>query len=368
MLKLGFGLMRLPVIDNDNGAIDMPLFTKMADEFIKSGGKYFDTAYFYHKGKSEEAFREAVAKRYPREGFIIADKMPLFKLEKAEQLDEIFNLQLTRCGVDYFDYYLLHNVCDEHYKKAVNAGAFEYINRLKEEGRAKKIGFSFHGSPELLTEVLNKYPFFDVVQLQLNYIDWDDINVQSHKCYDIARNAGKEVIVMEPVKGGALVKIPEKALKCFTAAEPEMSAASWAIRYCASLDGIVTVLSGMSTFEQLNDNLGFMREFKPMTEGEYNVLNSAIEIIRETKAVPCTGCRYCADDCPCNIPIPEIFSLINDMKRFSASVESYKWRYEYATAGKGKASDCIECGMCESLCPQHISIPEEIKKAAEMFE
>lgn len=368
MLKLGFGLMRLPIIDGDNGKIDMNLFTEMADEFISHGGKYFDTAYFYHKGNSEIAFREAVVKRYPREKYIIADKMPLFKLEEPEQLQQIFDIQLERCGVDYFDYYLLHNVCGEHYEKAVNAGAFEFINDLKEKGIAKKIGFSFHGTPELLREVLDKYSFFDIVQIQLNYADMENINVKARECYDIVMEHGLEAVVMEPVKGGALAEIPEKAKDILKSYAPDASCASWAVRFAASLPNVVTVLSGMSDMEQMKDNLGYMENFVPLSDEEYEVLNNAKKIIEATVAVPCTTCRYCVEGCPCNIPIPELFSIINDMERFGGSVERNKWRYDYAVKDKGMAADCLECGMCESLCPQHILISEEIKKISEMFD
>ena len=363
MEKFGFGLMRLPVIDNDYSKIDIEQMKKMVDEFMAAGGTYFDTAYVYHKGNSERAFKEAVVDRYPRESFTLTDKMPIFEIKEEGDLERIFNEQLEKTGVSYFDYYWLHALGAERYDKTVQPfKAFEFIAKKKEEGLIRHIGFSFHDSAEVLDRILNDHPEVEYVQLQINYIDWEDDNVQSRKCYEVCEKHGKPVIIMEPIKGGELANVPAEAEKLMKEVNPDLSVASWAIRYAASLPKTFKVLSGMSNIAQMEDNLSYMKEFKPLDENEKETIDQVVEIIKNTIVVPCTGCRYCVTEntCPMNICIPDYFRLLNDKKQYKIHGAGEK----YAELNKeyGKASDCLECGMCEEHCPQHL----EIRKYLEM--
>ncbi len=371
MKKLGFGLMRLPITDQQNQAsIDMATVEKMVDTFIERGFTYFDTAYMYHSGQSEIAAREALVKRHPRDSFTLTTKLPAMRLEKEEDNQRIFNEQLEKCGVDYFDFYLLHNMSEDNYKKAQACHSFEFVQKMKEEGRVRKFGFSFHGNAKLLDEILTAHPEVDVVQLQINYLDWDSDNVQSHLCHDVAVKHGKQIIIMEPVKGGVLATIPESAEKLMRDADPDMSTASWAIRFAASCENVMVVLSGMSNMEQLLDNTGYMADFKPLTDSERDVLNRVLEEIKASQAVPCTSCRYCVDGCPMNIPIPEYFSMYNiDKIAVDRGKEpTQASRYEHMSQNHGKASDCIECGQCEGACPQNIKITSFLKDIAAFYE
>ncbi|WP_343253503.1 aldo/keto reductase, partial [Ligaoa zhengdingensis] len=294
MEKLGFGLMRLPQTDpNIPSSVDIEAFKKMADVFIAAGGTYFDTAYPYHGGSSETAFREAVVKRYPRDAYTVTDKLPMFLINKKEEIPRIFEEQLARCGVEYFDYYWLHSLGKISYEKSEELQAFAYIAQKKAEGKIRHIGFSFHDAPELLEEILSKHPEMEYVQLQINYIDWDDPAIRARECYEIATRYGKPVIVMEPVKGGALANIPEQAEQLLKECRPSLSTASWAVRFAASLDNVMMVLSGMSNQAQLEDNLSYMKHFAPLDAEERAVLARAIEIVRGAIAIPCTACRYC---------------------------------------------------------------------------
>ena len=372
MKKLGFGLMRLPLIDpNDLSKVDLEQVKKMADEFIKEGFTYFDTAYPYHKnGFSELAFRECVAKRYPRDAYTIADKLSLFMIDRKEDIPAFFESQLERCGVDYFDYYLLHAMRQELVEKAERMDAFSFVFEKKREGKIKQVGFSFHDSPEVLEKMLQAYPDIDFVQLQINYLDWEDPSVQSRRCYDLCVKYHKKVIVMEPVKGGLLSVVPEEAKNLLKEKEPERSTASWAIRFAASLDSVMVVLSGMSNLEQLEDNLSYMKEFAPLSKEEFELVFQVAKFIKEKETIPCTSCSYCVDGCPMNIPIPKYFALINLLSKFGESQrEEAERRYQNALQrGYGKASDCIGCGQCESHCPQHIEIREMLKLVAKEFE
>ncbi len=359
--------MRLPMLDPEN--IDIEQVKKMADSFIAAGGTYFDTAYPYHQGKSEIAFREAVVKRYPRESYTVTDKLPMFSIKKAEEMQPIFDEQLRRCGVEYFDYYWLHALGNDTYNLSEQIGAFEFIAQKKAEGKVKHIGFSFHDSAEVLDKILTNHKEIEFVQLQINYLDLDDPNVQARKCYETAVRHGKPVIVMEPVKGGALANVPEKAEDLMKAREPEMSPASWAIRYAASYDNVMMVLSGMSNMEQMNDNLSFMKEFKPLSNDESEMVLECADIIRSSISIKCTACRYCTDGCPKKIPIPDLFKLFNDLKRYGRSQEK-KAAEDHAALTKesGKASDCIKCGKCEEHCPQHLPIREYLANIASVME
>ena len=370
-MKLAFGLMRLPIIDNDNSKINLEAFKEMVDEFIASGGTYFDTAWPYHSGNSELAFKKVVFERYDRSQYTLTDKMPMFAIKEETDLETIFNKQLEKTGVSYFDYYWLHALNKNYYETVKKTKAFDFILKKKQEGKIKHIGFSFHDSYEVLETILMENPKVEFVQLQINYIDWlDDTNVQSRLCYEVCKKYNKPVMVMEPVKGGALVNVPEKALKLMRDYNPNASTASWAIRYVASLDNVFMVLSGMSNLEQMKDNLSYMKDFKPLNEEEKTIINEVANIIKNNISIQCTNCRYCISEnkCPMNICIPDYFSIYNDKKAFNIKKGSYTQRYEELNKTYGKASECLKCGMCETHCPQHLSIRDHLATIAKELE
>jgi predicted aldo/keto reductase-like oxidoreductase len=370
--KLGFGLMRLPMLD---GTINMAETQKMVDLFMENGFTYFDTAYVYMDGKSEETARNVLANRYPRNSFQLATKMPVWVLQKTSDMDRIFNEQLQRAGTGYFDFYLLHGLSSavsdrfpsSNTAKADEFGAWDFLERIKREGKAKHIGFSFHDSAEVLDRLLCEHPETEFVQLQINYADWEDAVIQSRACYETARKHGKPVIVMESVKGGTLANLRPDVAALFREAKPALSLASWAIRYAASFEGIITVLSGMSNIEQMRDNVSFMKDFKPLDDTEKALVEKAAAELRKIPLIGCTGCRYCVDGCPQNINIPKAFELVNDYRIYK-NLEYSKRRYENGMTQGGKAADCVECGSCESLCPQKLEIPALLKEAVSLFE
>ena len=369
--KLGFGLMRLPLTDpNDGASVDVELLKTMVDAFLEKGFTYFDTAWMYCGFQSDCAIREALVKRHPRDSYTLADKLHAGFLKTKEDRERIFQEQLKKTGVDYFDYYLLHDVGTDHYKTYQELDCFRWLEEKKAQGLARHIGFSYHDNAELLDRVLTEHPEVEFVQLQLNYLDWDSEGVQSRKCYETAVKHGKPVIVMEPVKGGTLARVPESVEKMFREARPEMSIPSWAIRFAASLEHVMVVLSGMSNMEQLLDNTDYMADFQPLSAQEQALVKKAVDAINSTIAIPCTGCSYCTEGCPQRIAIPKYFSLYNaDLQE----IKEKSWRpqgeyYTRLTMNFGKASDCLECGQCEQVCPQHLPIIRHLKDVAARFE
>lgn len=368
--KLGFGMMRLPLTDkNDASSIDIEQTKRMVDAFIAGGFTYFDTAWMYCSHKSEDAVKTVLVDRHPRDSFTLATKLHSGYIETKEDRDRIFNEQLRKTGAGYFDYYLIHDVNRGDYDKYLRLECFEWLREKKKAGLVKNIGFSFHDGADFLEKVLNEQKGLDFVQLQINYLDWDSDGVQSRKCYECATAHGLPVVVMEPVKGGTLAKVPEAAEKMFRAHAPDMSVPSWAIRFAAGLDNVMMVLSGMSNMEQLEDNMSYMSDPVPLDSEEQAIVRSAVNIINGSVAVPCTGCAYCVEGCPMNIPIPKYFSLYNaDLQE----TDEKGWKpqgeyYDNLTKDHGKAGDCIGCGQCEGICPQHLHIIDGMKTVAEYF-
>lgn len=369
--KLGFGLMRLPLTDpKDDGSVDVEETKKMVDIFLANGFTYFDTAIMYCKFKSESTIKEALTKRYPHDKYTIATKLHAAYVKDRADCDRYFAEQKEKIGVDYFDYYLLHDIGEGHYRKYQELDAFHWLQERKAAGDVRHIGFSYHDSAALLDKVLTEHPEMEFVQLQLNYIDWESEGIQARKCYEVAEKHGKPVIVMEPVKGGTLAKVPEGTEQAFKAYAPGLSVASWAIRFAASLPNVAVVLSGMSNMAQMNDNISFIKDFAPLNEAEKQLVENAVKDINSSIAIPCTGCSYCTEGCPQNIPIPRYFSLYNaDLQE--CAEKGWKPQQEYydrATASFGKASQCEECGQCEEMCPQHLPVIEHLKTVADYFE
>ena len=370
--KLGFGLMRLPLNDRSNPAdIDMEQLKQMVDLFMENGFTYFDTAWMYNAFASESAAKEALVSRYPRESFTLATKLHAGFIETKEDRDKIFNTQLERTGAGYFDYYLIHGIEATMIEKYESLECFDWLLEKKAAGLVKHAGFSFHDTPEMLEEILTKHPEMEFVQLQINYLDWESEWIRSRACYEVAERHGKPVIVMEPVKGGTLAKVPAEAEALFKEHDASMSVPSWAIRFAASLPNVMVVLSGMSSIDQMKDNLSYMKEFRPLSEEEQKICFKAADIINSQIAIPCTGCSYCTEGCPMNIAIPQYFSIYNEDMR--EHLEEKGWtinftNYEIISGTRGKASDCIACGQCEGVCPQHLSIIDYLKDVAAHYE
>ncbi|MCM1368679.1 MAG: aldo/keto reductase [Roseburia sp.] len=363
--KLGFGLMRLPKLES--GKIDIEQTKQMVDLFMDAGFTYFDTAYVYDGGESEKVARAALIDRYPRESFTLATKLCAWMGAHDEKsAKQQFYTSLERTGAGYIDYYLLHALQRGNYTLYDKYHIWDFVKEQKAKGLIKYYGFSFHADPALLEELLCAHPDIDFVQLQINYADWENPGVASRECYEIARRHGVSITVMEPVKGGVLANPIPEVREILKAADPDASFASWAIRFVASLDGIITVLSGMSNIAQMQDNLSYMKSFKPLDDREKAVIARAQAALNGDKAIPCTACHYCTPDCPMNIPIPEIFHVMNHQKG-NAAFRGVR-EYNIATTDNGRASDCIECGQCENACPQQLSIRALLKDAVKAFE
>ena len=367
--KFGFGCMRLPLTDeNDPTSVDQELFNQMVDIYMEKGFNYFDTSYAYHNGTSEVAIRKAVVERYPRESYQICDKMPTWALTDEKDNEKFVNEMLERLNIDYFDVFFIHNINTPWLKLAEVHNAFEYIKKMKEDGTDKKIGFSFHDHASLLEEVLDKYgDFLDVVQLELNYLDWEDPAIEAHKCYDLCVKHGLDVYVMEPLKGGVIVNPNDEIKNDFKQFNPDKSIASFAIRFCASLEHVKMVLSGMSKMEDMLDNCDTFENFEPLTSEENEFLEKMAEKLNSSVAVPCSECGYCVDACPEMIPIPEYFSIYNLSKNRPES-NIYRLYFDKLADEKVSADDCTFCGTCLDYCTQHIDIPEELEKVCEHFE
>ena len=365
MPKLGFGLMRLPLID---GKIDHEEVCKMVNLYMEAGLNYFDTAYVYHSGLSEVEAGEAIVKRYPRESFTLATKLPAWELKSKDDRDRIFNEQLRRAGVDYYDFYLLHSVEDGNIDVYEKLDCFTWGVNKKKEGKIKHFGFSFHGSPELLTKVLDAHPEVEFVQIQLNYADWTNPVVQSGKLYEILHERNIPMIIMEPVKGGSLAALKPELEEKFKAVRPEASIASWAFRFVASLPGVMTILSGMTHIDQMQDNISTFTNFEPLSEEERAVVDDVRAIMLNIPLIGCTSCRYCCDGCPKHISIPDVFRAVNTMTLYNETFRPKSFYNGLVSSGSGRASDCIGCGQCESVCPQHLPIIDLMRDAAEKLE
>lgn len=367
--KLGFGLMRLPLTDaNDKGSIDVEETKKMVDAFIEQGFTYFDTAWMYCAFKSENAVKEALTDRYPRDRYTLTTKLHASYLKKKEDRDRIFEEQRQKTGVEYFDYYLIHAIDQELYSIYNEMDCFNWLMEKKKQGLVKHIGFSYHDSAEFLDQVLTEHPEMEFVQLQMNYLDWESAEVQSRKCYEVASKHGKPVIVMEPVKGGTLADVPVEVRESFAAYHPDLSVPSWAIRFVASLYNVAMVLSGMSNMEQLMDNISYMKEFVPMNAEETELVHKAAETIKDSIAIPCTGCSYCTEGCPMQIAIPDLFRVYNKSKRGEISDVEADEEYRQLTESGGKARECLACGQCQVACPQHLEIINYLKDVAKCME
>ncbi len=362
MPKLGFGLMRLPEKD---GQIDLDQVCSMVDRYMEAGLNYFDTAYVYHGGKSEVAAREAVVRRYPRDSFRIATKLPAWEMKTEADRDRIFNEQLARAGVEYFDFYLLHSVEDGNIDTYERLNCFSWGLEKKKEGKIRHFGFSFHGSPELLVKVLDEHPEVEFVQIQLNYADWKNPVVRSGQLYHILHERKLPIIIMEPVKGGTLARLKPELEEKLRSVRPDASIASWAFRFVASLPGIMTILSGMSEEDQMKDNIGTFTSFEPLSPAETDALEEVTSIMLDIPLIGCTGCGYCRDGCPAGISIPDVFRALNTMTLYDEEFRPTAFYRGLVNSGaSGKASDCVACGQCESVCPQHLPVIELMKEAA----
>lgn len=363
--KLGFGCMRLPLLEN--GEVDTVLFAKMVDKFIAEGFNYFDTAHGYVRGKSETALRECLTSRYPREKYILTDKLSTHHFNSQEEIRPLFESELAACGVDYFDFYLMHAQDANIFAKFKRCRAYETALQLREEGKIKHFGISFHDRAAVLEQILTEYPQIEVVQIQFNYADYEDPSVESRKVYEVCEKHGKPVIVMEPVKGGSLVTLPEEAQAIFDGLGGGRSNASYAIRFAAGFDNTMMVLSGMGNLEMVEDNTGYMKAFQPLSAQERAAVDKVTQIFRSQNLIPCTACRYCMEACPKGIHIPDLFALLNAKKCFGNWNTDYYYNNIHTAEGT-KAKDCLKCGKCEKICPQHLEIRNLLEDVSAEFD
>ena len=360
--NFGFGCMRFPITPEKK--IDTDTVTKMVDAFLDAGFNYFDTAHGYLRGASETTLKECLTSRYPRDAYILTNKLSTPHFNSEQEIRPLFEAELEACGVDYFDFFLMHAQSRDNYPKYQRCRAYEIAQELKREGKVRHVGISFHDDAETLEMILSEHPEVEVVQIQFNYVDFDDASVQSGKLLEVCRKHGKPAIVMEPVKGGSLVNLPDDAKKIF--AELGGSPASYAIRFAAGFDGIFMVLSGMGNMDMMRENIGFMADFKTLDDVEMAAVDRVRDIFKAQDLIPCTACSYCTEKCPKNIPIPSIFSCLNEQNTFKNWNAGYY--YSVHTGKGGKASECIGCGMCESVCPQHLEIRKLLRDAVDKFE
>jgi len=361
--NFGFGCMRLPMVGDD---IDYAEMTKMVDAFLDAGFNYFDTAHGYLGGLSEVALKKCLTSRYDRDRYILTNKLSSHFVTKAEDIRPLFQTQLEACGVDYFDFYLMHAQDKNSFQKYKEIRAYEISLELMAEGKFKHFGISFHDTADVLENILSEYPQIEVVQIQLNYVDFDDPSVQARKCLEVCRKYSKPAIVMEPVKGGSLVNLPEEAQKVFDELGGG-SSASYAIRFAASQEGVMMVLSGMGDMQMMSDNLSYMTNFKPLDDKENEAVSKVCEIFTNLGAIPCTACRYCTEVCPQKINIPDLFALLNAKKLFNNWNTDYYYNVIHTKEGT-KAKDCIECGACENICPQHLEVRALLKTVSAEFD
>lgn len=369
--KFGFGTLRLPLLDEkDQTSFDYETLNKMVDLFLEHGFTYFDTSYIYHNNKAEIALRESLVKRHPRDSFTISTKLPVKQMTSGDQMETVFQEQLNKCGVDFFDYYLIHSINKDYYKKCKEWKTFEFLKQKREQGKFREFGVSLHDSPELLELVLSEHPEIDFVVLQINYVDWESPTIQSRRIHEVARKYDKPIVVMEPCKGGNLTNIPEEAERLMKAYIPDASIASWAIRYAASKEGVRVVLSSSPKMEFLIDNIATMENFVPLNEEEYKIIDKVTEIINSNTAIPCTYCRYCEQGCPKKIPIADCFFLFNDSSRqkVSSITGTYQYYQNLMLNDHGRAKDCVACRKCEKVCPQRLKITEYLKDVSALFD
>lgn len=358
--KLGFGMMRLPKAGDE---IDLPQVKDMVDAYMASGMRYFDTAYMYCDNQSESIVKAALVDRYPREAFWLTTKLPVWMMEESADRDRIFSDQLRRTGAGYFDLYLLHSVEDGNYDKYLSFDCFSWAMEKKKEDLIRHFGFSYHGTPELLDQILTDHPEVEIVQIQLNYADWDNPMVQSRRLYEVLRKHNKPIVVMEPVKGGSLATTTADVEEKMRSLLPQATVASWALRFVGSLPGVATILSGMSTREQMADNVATLGDFRPLSAEEQAVIAYAQQAIAQSPAVPCTSCRYCVEGCPQGIRIPDVFRALSTLRLYGEKEGPHRF-YEDLVNTSGKAADCLQCGQCEGVCPQHLPIIELLKEAS----
>lgn len=363
--KLGFGLMRLPC---NGDKVDLEKSGEMIDYFLDQGYTYLDTAYPYHGGQSEEAVKPLVSKKHPRDSYTMATKMPIWLCDSEADMQKYFDIQLERTGLEYFDFYLLHAMSVERVEKADRIGAWDFMKSLKERGLVRHIGFSFHDSAELLDKILTGHPEMEFVQLQINYADWESDNVQSRLCYEVARKHDKPIIIMEPIKGGSLTELTPPARQILADANPDRTPADWALRFVASLDGVMAVLSGMSTMEQMEQNINLFDSIEPLTDADKQVLWSVVDELNKADTVPCTACGYCVESCPKDIQTPDMIRLYNNYKLYNY-LPSLATSYSVILREHpSRAQDCIECGSCDAICPQGIAVMDTLKEIADLFD